>query len=87
MIDFITEKETERLIQQEVRALALPDGASEPVRTSVLIWEIFDLILQTNIYSYDELIDLTRGNMDGSGYSFSEAFCSVISYIHQKHDW
>lgn len=87
MIDFVSEKETERLLSQEVRDLALPEGGTRSVRTSVHAWELYDLIVQSGSYTHDEIMTLTRGNMSGATRSFDEAFTNLIAYIHMAHDW
>lgn len=87
MIPFIPEYEAERLLEHEVRDLALPQGGTRSVRTSVHAWELFDLILQSGTYAQSEIIELTHKNRQGAIRSFDEAFTSVISYIHKAHEW
>lgn len=87
MIDFVPEKEAERLLQQEVRDLALPEGGTRSVRISAHAWELYELILQTGTYSHDEIMALARSDMKGATRSFDEAFTNLIAYIHLTHDW
>ena len=84
MRDFLTEKETEAYLIYETRDIPLGNGHTEVVTASNLFWTRLDLILDANITNMDELIRLTRLNMQGTGYSFSQAFQSVVTCVDQR---
>ncbi len=79
----MTERETEALLVRQTRDLALPCGRKEVVTHSAHVWQLFDLIQESGFYTHDELMQLSRDNMAGTGYSFTDAFVSVVTYIHR----
>ncbi len=84
MIDFMTEKQIENLLTAETRELVLPDGKKQIVTADRLFWIRHDLLIRAFITTSERLFELTAMNMAGKGYSFADAFKSVVTYIDNQ---
>ena len=84
MKTFMTEKQIEDLLVNETRMLPLPGGGEQVMTGSKLMWGTLDLIIKTNRFTMDEIIAFSRQTMTSKGYSFEDAFKSVVSYIDRK---
>ena len=80
----MTEKQIESCLESETRMLPLPEGGEQVMAGPKLMWEAVDFIVDTYTYSMNDLIAFTRRTMREKGYDFSDAFQSVVSYIHQS---
>lgn len=80
---FITEKETERLLEMETRLLSFPDGKRQHTDFRIT-WEALDFIIQaSNNFTEELLVDLSIKNSQAMGYSFQESFRVLLSYVQQ----
>lgn len=77
----MTEKQIEDLLVNETRMLPLPGGGEQVMTGPKLMWDNLDLIIRTRSFTLDEIIALSRQTMSSKGYSFEEAFKSVVAYI------
>ena len=80
---FITEKETEALLEQETRPIPMPDGSMRPFTGFRLMWESYDFLILCGNYTGKELVDLAIHNSKAMSYSFEESFPALLSYIHR----
>ncbi len=85
MTDFLTEKQTEALLKLETRRLPLPEGGTQTMTATRLLWKRVDLFGRAQMFTLDELVGLARMNMADTKYSFEEAFKSVVAYIDHRH--
>lgn len=81
MIPFITEKQIEAYLVNETRMLPLPGGGEQVMTGPNLMWQAVDFITGTCAFTMNELIGFTRSTMAEKGYTFEEAFKSVVAYI------
>jgi hypothetical protein len=81
MKTFMTEKQIEDLLVNETRMLPLPGGGEQVMTGPKLMWQSVDFFINASIYTQAELIGFTRRTMTEKGYSFDDAFKSVIAYI------
>jgi len=84
MSNFITEKQTEDLLTPEVNTITLPNGTTETIRANKLFWIRLDLLIKANIITMKRLIELTYMNQRDMGYSFDDAFQSVVACVDQR---
>jgi len=77
----MTEKQIEDLLVNETRMLPLPAGGEQVMTGPKLMWDNLDLIIRTRSFTLDEIIAFSRQTMSSKGYSFEEAFKSVVAYI------
>lgn len=80
---FITEKQTEDYLEQETRAILMPDGTRRPFTGFKLMWRSFDYLTLAGNYTGKELTALALQNAQEMGYSFEQSFPSVLAYLHQ----
>lgn len=80
---FITEKETEQLLELETRNIPMPDGQMLPFTTFKLMWESYDFLIVCGKYTGKELVDLAIRNSEEMGYSFEDSFPNVLAYLHR----
>lgn len=81
MKTFMTEKQIEDLLVNETRMLPLPGGGEQVMTGPKLMWQAVDFFINSRSYTLNELIGFTRSTMTEKGYSFEEAFKSVVAYI------
>lgn len=81
MKPFLTEKQIEDLLVNETRMLPLPGGGEQVMTGPNLMWQAVDFITGTHRFTMNELIGFARSTMAEKGYSFEEAFQSVVAYI------
>lgn len=81
---FISEKETENLLQVETRSLPMPGGGTKPVSMSKLHWQSYGFILQNGFYDTARLVELANMNCREMGYSFDTSFPDVVAFVHRK---
>ncbi|HZF28329.1 MAG TPA: hypothetical protein VE907_04385 [Gammaproteobacteria bacterium] len=80
---FITEKETEALLERETRAVKLPDGTSRQITDFKVMWENFDFLTKTTGFSEARLVELAFMSIKESGRSFEESFPNIVAYTAQ----
>ena len=80
----MTERETEALLREEVRAIAMPDGSRRAVRLFTLVWNSFDIILRTGIFTSDMILTLAGQHSARTGQPFEISLERVIGTIHRK---
>ena len=83
-IDFLTEKETEALLETEARDFLMPDGSFRSVRDFKLGWEIYDRLLFISDYSSSWFIDFAIEEAEISGRTFEEMFPVCVAYVDNK---
>jgi hypothetical protein len=83
MSELWTDDEIEAMLEFETRTIPLPEGGHETVSGPKLLWDAVDFIIKTYTHTMPELVALTRKTMASKGYSFEDAFKSVVSYIDQ----
>ena len=81
---FITEKETERLLEEKPRNVPMPDGSLRQITDSRLFWEAYDFLVGTKKWTPQELVDLSLRNCAKTGMSFDDSFNNVVCYAHQS---
>lgn len=83
-IDFLTEKETEALLESETRDLLMPDGSFRPVTEFKLTWEIYDRLLFISDYTPSQFVEWGLEEAELSGRSFEEMFPVVVAYVDNR---
>jgi hypothetical protein len=83
-IDFLTEKETEALLERETRYLQMPDGSFRPVTEFKLTWEIYDRLLFISDYTPAWFVEMALEESEISGRSFEEMFSVCVAYVDDK---
>jgi hypothetical protein len=83
-IDFLTEKETEALLESETRDLPMPDGSFRPVTDFKLGWEIYDRLLFISDYTPSQFVGWALEEAELSGRSFEEMFPVVVAYVDNR---
>ena len=84
MPPFLTEKQIEALLVDETRDLVLPEGETQVMTGPKLMWNAFDFIIEDKTFTFEDVIDFTQSTMKTKGYSFDNAFKSVLSYIDNR---
>ena len=84
MTKFMTEIDTEAYLESEMRMLAMPDGETVPVRGIKLMWSIFDLLQQSNMFTQERLIEIAYSMAECEQVSFEKALESVCGYAHEQ---
>ncbi len=59
----MSEVSNDNIQPRETRKISLPDGSSTSTTQSIDIWEIYELIKETNFFTHDDIIALTKDNM------------------------
>lgn len=77
---FLTERETESLLTPEVRFVPMPDGTTKAVSSLKLMWANYDFLIELNLYTHEQLIDLILRNAEDMDYSLNESFDCVVAY-------
>lgn len=86
---FITEKQTEALLEPETRDITMPDGSVRQITGFKLMWRGFDFLTATPFYKpkpyYTEarLVELAVINSEETGYSFEKTFPNVVAYVNK----
>ncbi|MDE8653851.1 hypothetical protein [Novosphingobium album (ex Liu et al. 2023)] len=81
---FITERETEDLLDEEVRVLAMPNGERRSVRAFRLVWSSYDIVLRSGAFSEPEVITLADQHSARTGQAFETSLERVVGTIHEK---
>lgn len=84
MTDFLTEKETERLLQLEVRQLAMPNGQVRHVNASSLLWQRLDLYVEGHIHSLSEIVGRALDRTTEVSGDFDNALRYVIADLDRR---
>lgn len=93
MGEFITEKETERLLELETRYLPIPEPLSssagrlitvfrkKPVTMFRNVWETFDLLIDErfNIYTQNELVNMAVQTVIETKSDFDSSLHNVVA--------
>lgn len=85
---FITEKETEALLEPETRDITMPDGSSRPITGFKLMWRSFDFLTATPFYkpkpyfTEARLVELALSSAQEMGYSFERSFPNMVAYVN-----
>lgn len=79
---FITEKETEALLEQEIRNITLPNGSIRSLSSFRLTWDTFDKLIRHSRYTEEKLVKLGVINAEEKGLSLELSFQSVIAYVY-----
>jgi len=81
---FITEKETESLLRQQTRLIAMPDGKRRVLTLFRLVWDSFDLVRGVGLLAESEVIALAAQHSERTGEAFEMSFERVVGYAHRK---
>lgn len=84
MSRFITEKETDSLLETENRSLMLPDGDPLQVRHFRIVWNSFDLIVKSGVMTAETITEIAAEHSAATGQSFEEALERVCGYAHRE---
>jgi hypothetical protein len=77
---FVTEKETEELLEEETRIFNMPDGSRCYMTMSVLHWNCLKTLLYFT--TLDSIINQVLRYADEYGYSFKEYFPHYIAWYN-----
>ena len=77
---FITEKETEDLLERETRTLPMPDGTMRPFTESKLFWKAYEFLIVCAKWTGKELVALAVRDSEENGVSFERSFYALIEY-------
>ena len=80
---FLTEKETESLLETETRNLPMPDGTTQPFAGFKFMWRSYDFIIESGLYTGKRLTELAVINGEETGCAFDISLRNVLAYIHQ----
>lgn len=83
MTFFITEKETEALLEFESRNLVLPDDSVRSHSTTLLVWKTFDYLVDYSCFTKERLIELAVMNAKETNQSFEQSFSDTVGYVNQ----
>jgi hypothetical protein len=78
---FISEKETEDLLQRETRSVRMPDGTLRPITDFKIMWANFDELLSKTSFDEPELVALAITSSEETGRPFEEAFPNLVAYV------
>ena len=84
MDKFLTEKETEHLLEFEVRNLAMPSGEVIPVRGFKMMWQSFDLLQQAGMFTQEKLIELAYSWSEREKLPFETTLSHICGYAHRQ---
>ena len=78
---FMTEKQTEELLQTETRMLPMPDGSLYPYTSFHLLWNSLDYLQANYRLELEWFIRITHQHMEESGKDFDTAFRNIVAYV------
>lgn len=78
---FLTEKQTERLLQTERRDLVLRDGSGVSVCGFRLMWETFEDLIRYDGYSHRRIVDFAVEETRLSKQPLDVTFPAVVAYL------
>lgn len=82
---FITEKETEALLEKETRWLPMPDGSLRPYTAFKLALNHLDYLIGNYSLTLDWFIDMALKDAKAQNRSFEESLSIVIAYTRQEY--
>lgn len=83
MSDFLTEKETESLLETETRDLPLHDGTTRPHTTFKTVWRSVDSLIDTGT-KLDELVEAAIEESELQMKPFGETFDACAQWLHNR---
>tara|TARA_R110002110_G_C13470513_1_gene720768 strand:+ start:819 stop:1103 length:285 start_codon:yes stop_codon:yes gene_type:complete len=83
---FMTERETEELLETETRMLPMPDGTTEPYRGFRIMWDTLDYIVEEYDIQLEWLVKLALSDVEQNSVSFQRAFKNIVAYVCHEYD-
>ena len=82
MTEFLTDQETEDLLNKETRNLRWHGGGEERAHTAMrLLWRGFDFIGQADCWVQEKTLELSILAAKESGRSFGQCFEVIVSHL------
>lgn len=81
---FITEKQTEEWLQEEVRDMLMPDGTRKPVRAFRITWSARDFIEEFTDIPEQEISEIAQMYVEETGKPYEEAYFDTLGDLESK---
>ncbi len=84
MAFFITEKETEDWLEQEVREMLMPDGTRRPAREFKLTWSAKDFLDEFTDITEAEISEIAQIYVNETCKPYEEAYFDTIGHLERE---
>lgn len=85
-MSFMTEKQTEGLLEIEVRDLLLPNGTRRPFRATRYTWNAYDFLMENDGLTPESFMSMVVHDAELGGYDDLERFfTSAVGYLNGKY--
>ncbi len=82
---FVTEKETEELLQIETRDLPMPDGTIQPYTGFHIMWNSLDYLIGNYDLELEWFVKMASTDAEEMDRTFEQAFRNTIAYVRQEY--
>ncbi len=82
MTDFLTQKQTEHLLELQSRKLPMANGDTRPISGTNLFWQRKDLYMEAQIFTFEGLTRMVQTRMVRTGCELSTS----LHYLIAEHD-